>query len=149
LAGLLFAALILLLTLVGEHEETTTPVMQGLLFAAFVVGVAPLVFTRLSGYLPGRVRRTRIARLAAEALDLAGSNARSPKVLAMFLALVLVGLVTGGTGMSIAFAIAGEEIAMTTGIAVIALVNLGNIASINAWESRYSGARPSRAGCSV
>lgn len=130
LAGLLFAALIVLLTLLGEHEETTTRVVQGLLFAAFVVGVAPLVFTRLSGYLPGRVRRTRIARLAGEALDIAGSTARSPKVLAIFLALVLVGLVTSGIGMTVAFAVAGEEIAMTTGIAVIALVNLGNIASI-------------------
>ena len=130
LAGLLFAAVIVSFTMLGEPDETTSRVMQGLLFAAFVVGVAPLVFSRLSDYLPERVRRTRIARLAGAALDLAGSTARSPKVLAIFLAIVLVGLVTGGIGMTIAFAVAGEKVALTTGIAVLALVNLGNVVSI-------------------
>lgn len=130
LAALCFAALILLLTGLGEHNATTSRAIWGLSVTALVVGVTPIVITRLSTHLPEQIRRVRVVQLAGEALGLAGSTARNPRVIASFLGFVLVGLVTGGIGMTVAFALAGEGMEWTTGIALLAFVNLGNVASI-------------------
>jgi uncharacterized membrane protein YbhN (UPF0104 family) len=130
LAGLALAAAILSMTLVGTQSPERLNVIAGLVIAAVVVGASPILLTRLSWYLPERVRRARVARLAAEALTLAGSTSRDGRVVVIFLAYVLIGLLAGGIGMTIAFAIGGEEIAWTTGVAVLAFVNLGNVISI-------------------
>lgn len=129
-AGLFFAIAITALTLLGEHDASASSAVRGLIVALIVVVVTPIVVTRFSSSLPERLRQRRIARLAGEVLGLAGKTARSPGVVAAFLVYVLVGLLAGGLGMAIAFAVAGEEITWATGIAVLAFVNLGNVVSI-------------------
>lgn len=129
-ASLGFATLIAWAFVRIESATPARPVIAFLAVATVVVGFAPYAITRLWPILPRRLRSTRLARRAREAWALGVRTARSKALVAWFLGLVLLGLVTGGLGLKIAFSITGEDVGWVTAIGMLAFVHLGNVVSI-------------------
>lgn len=129
-ASLAFATLILLVAVPFEQDSGLLGPIGALSAATLLVGFAPFLVTRLSGLMPARLRRTRVARRAMEAWRLGRRTARDRALVGLFLVHVLIGLLTASYGMKIAFAITGQTVSWIDAVVILAFVYLGNIIAV-------------------